>query len=55
LTHETFDIFSLCCPAEEVSDRAALVSTWHPARINPVQAQMRVEERGRKRDPEASV
>ena len=35
LTHETFVIFSLPCPVEEGSDRAALVGTWHPARVNP--------------------
>ena len=34
-THEPFVIFSLPCPAEEGSDRAALVGTWHPARVNP--------------------
>jgi len=34
LTHESFVIFSLPCPAEEVSDRVALVGTWRPARLN---------------------
>ena len=33
--HEPFIIFSLPCPAEEGSDRVALVGTWHPARVNP--------------------
>ena len=28
-------MFSLPCPAEQGSDRAALVGTWHPARVNP--------------------
>jgi len=27
--------FSLPCPAEEASDRAAFVGTWHPARVTP--------------------
>ena len=36
-THEPFVTFSLPCPAEEGSDRAALVGTWHPARVNPPQ------------------
>ena len=34
-TYEPFVIFSLPCPVEEGSDRAALVGTWHPARVNP--------------------
>ena len=36
-THKLFVIFSLPCPAEEGSDRAALVGTWCPARVNPPQ------------------
>ena len=36
-THEPFVLFSLPCPVEEGSDRAALVGTWHPARVNPPQ------------------
>jgi len=39
-THEPFITFSLPCPAQKGSDRAALVGTWHPARVkspqNPV-------------------
>jgi len=34
-THRLFILFSLPCPAEEGSDRAALVGTWCPARVNP--------------------
>lgn len=29
-------VFSLPCPAGEGSDREALVSAWHPARVNPL-------------------
>jgi len=36
-THKFFLLFSLPCPAEEGSDRVALVSTWCPGRINPPQ------------------
>jgi len=33
-THKPFIILSLPCPGEEGSDRAALVGTWPPARLN---------------------
>lgn len=32
---EPFDIFSLPCPVVEEIDRAALVGTWHAAKVNP--------------------
>lgn len=35
LTHEPFTVFSFPCPAEEESDREALVGTWSQFRINP--------------------
>ncbi|GAB0183432.1 mitochondrial enolase superfamily member 1 [Grus japonensis] len=35
LKQEPFVIFSLPCPAEEGSDRAALGGTWPPAWVNP--------------------
>jgi len=34
-TLKPFIVFSHPCPAEEASDRAALVGTWCPARVNP--------------------
>lgn len=37
--------FSISCPPEEGSDRAALVCTWHPARVNP--PQLEIKSRGR--------
>lgn len=40
-THEPFILFPVPCPAGEGSDGAALVGTWHPARVSS-------PERGRK-------
>lgn len=31
--------FFLPCPAQEVSDKAALVGTWFPAKVNPPRSQ----------------
>lgn len=35
LTHKPFVMFNLPSPAEEWSDRATLVGTWHSVGINP--------------------
>lgn len=35
-THESFVNFSLPCQPMEGRDRAALVSVWHPTRVNPL-------------------
>lgn len=37
LYHKPFVVFSLPSPAEEGSERTALVGTWHPDRANPWQ------------------
>lgn len=41
---EPFIVFFLPCPAEERSNGAAVMGTWHPGRVNPVCLLRRVRQ-----------